>query len=167
MSLLANERGLSCPREVLRWRSMALLVMIGLVVHALIDWQPVLFKGIALAADIEREIPPEYRTKVMPSRWRDDPNIRAAGKEVFEGKAKPDVNCARCHGNDGKPTRLGKGAPDLSDPSEGKNHSDAYWFWRISEKKPGSKMPGYKDKLSEEERWQLIAYLRTLAQPGR
>jgi mono/diheme cytochrome c family protein len=48
-----------------------------------------------------------------------------------------------------------------------KKHSDARWFWRISEKKSGSKMPGYKDKLSEEQLWQVIAYLRILAQSGR
>jgi len=45
--------------------------------------------------------------------------------------------------------------------------SDAEWFWRLSEKKPGSKMPGFKDKLSEAQRWQVITYLRTLAQAGR
>ncbi len=167
MSFVAKGRDLSCPREVLLWRSMASLVIIGLVVHVLIAWQPAFFQEIALAADLEKEIPPEYKTKAMPPGWRDDPNIRAVGKDVFEGKAKPEVNCARCHGSDGKPTRLGKGAPDLSDPSESKKHSDTYWFWRISEKKPGSKMPGFKDKLSEEERWQVIAYLRTLTQSGR
>ena len=61
---------------------------------------------------------------------------------------------------------LGQGAHDLSDPTEGKKHSAAEWFWRLSEKKPGSKMPGYKDKLSEEQRWQVIAYLRALTQAG-
>ncbi|MDP3090950.1 MAG: cytochrome c [Nitrospira sp.] len=145
---------------------MVLPVLLGMSMLVLIGGQPRLFKGIAMAAS-EEEIPAGYKAKGMPSGWHDDPKIRAAGKDVFEGQAKPDVNCARCHGTDGKPTRLGKGAPDLSDPTVGQNHSDEYWFWRISEKKPGSKMPGYKDKLSEEQRWQVIAYLRTLTQSGR
>lgn len=115
----------------------------------------------------EETLPPEYAGKVMPAGMRDDPNARVTGKDIYEGKVNPEVNCARCHGSDGKPTKLGKGALDLSDPAASKTHSDARWFWRLSEKKSGSKMPGFKDKLSEEQRWQVIAYLRTLTQPGR
>lgn len=115
----------------------------------------------------EEAIPPEYAGKVMPAGMRDDPKARVTGKEIYEGKVNPEVNCARCHGSDGKPTKLGKGAPDLSDPAAGKKHSDAQWFWRVSEKKVGSTMPGYKDKLTEEQQWQVVAYLRALAQSGR
>lgn len=121
----------------------------------------------ALALGAEEAVPPEFAGKIMPTEMRDDVNARAAGKDIYEGKVNPAVNCARCHGNDGKPTKLGKGAPDLSDPAMSKKHSDARWFWRISEKKSGSKMPGYKGKLSEEQLWQVIAYLRILAQSGR
>jgi mono/diheme cytochrome c family protein len=115
----------------------------------------------------EEAIPAEYAGKVLPARIRDDPKARVTGKEIYEGKVNPEVNCAQCHGIDGKPTKLVKGAPDLSDPAVGKKHSDAQWFWRVSEKKVGSTMPGFKDKVSEEQRWQVIAYLRTLAQSGR
>ena len=115
----------------------------------------------------EEAIPPEYTGKIMPAKMHDDPKARVTGKEIYEGKVNPDVNCARCHGIDGKPTKLGKGAPDLSAPTASKKHSDAQWFWRVSEKTVGSIMPGYKDKLSEEQRWQVIAYLRTLTKSSR
>ena len=115
----------------------------------------------------EEAIPPEYAGKIMPVGMRDDPKARAMGKDIYAATVNPEVNCALCHGGDGKPTKLGKGAPDLSDPAINKKHSDARWFWRISEKKSGSKMPGYKDKLTEEQRWQVIAYLRTLTQSSR
>ena len=115
----------------------------------------------------EDALPPEYAGKIMPAGLRDDRNARVMGKEIYEGKVNPEVNCARCHGSDGKPTKLGKGASDFSDSAMNTKHSDARWFWRLSEKKSGSKMPGYKDKLSEEQRWQVIAYLRILAQSGR
>lgn len=121
----------------------------------------------ATAASSDEAVPPDYAGKAMPAGWPGDSKVLAAGKEIYEGKAKPDVNCAKCHGSDGKPTRLGKGAPDLSDPTEGSKHADTHWFWRISEKKSGTTMPGYKDKLSEEQRWQVIAYLRTLTQLGK
>lgn len=120
-----------------------------------------LARAVALGA--EETTPPEFAGKIMPAEMRDDVKTRAAGKDIYEGKINPAVNCARCHGNDGKPTKLGKGAPDLSNSAEVGQHSDARWFWRISEKKAGTTMPAYKDKLTEEQRWQVIAYLRTLA----
>lgn len=111
----------------------------------------------------QEAIPPEYAGKILPVAMRDDPQAHMTGKELYEGKINPAVNCARCHGSDGKPTKLGKGAPDLSDPTVSKKRSDTHWFWRISEKKAGTTMPSYKDKLTEEQRWHVIAYLRTLA----
>src|SRR5512138_1234961 len=101
----------------------------------------------------EEAIPPEFAEKIMPTGIRDDPASHVIGREIYEGRVNPAVNCAWCHGNDGKSTRLGKGAPDLSALTEVSKHSEAYWFWRISEKKSGTTMPGYKDKLTEEQRW--------------
>jgi len=120
----------------------------------------------ATMTDAQEAIPPEYADKIIPTVMRDDPKVRVAGKEIYEGKVKAEANCARCHGSDGKPTKLGKGAPDLSDPAVSKKHSDTHWFWRISEKKAGTTMPSYKDKLTEEQRWQVIAYLRSLVPSG-
>jgi mono/diheme cytochrome c family protein len=137
-----------------------ILVVIGFLVA--------LAGAAASAADAPEEaIPPDYAEKILPVAMRDDSKARVTGKDIYEGKVNPAVNCARCHGNDGKPTKLGKGAPDLSDPAVSKNHSDTHWFWRISEKKAGTTMPSYKDKLTEEQRWQVIAYLRTLAPSGK
>lgn len=143
---------LAVPRRI--------LVIIGFLVA---------LAGAAASADDapEEAIPPEYVGKTLPVAMRDDPQAHMTGKELYEGKINPAVNCSRCHGSDGKPTKLGKGAPDLSDPTVSKKHSDAQWFWRISEKKAGTTMPAYKDKLTEEQRWHVIAYLRTLAPSGK
>ena len=121
----------------------------------------------SLAAAGDDNLSPGYAGKIFPPGRQTDSAVLAAGKDIYEGKLKLDVNCVMCHGADGKPTRLGNGAPDFSDPTEGKNHPDEYRFLRVSEKTPGSKMPGYKDKLTEEQRWQVIAYIRTLIQSGR
>lgn len=147
-------------RRRMRRSSATALIIPGTLIVMLVATGPTV-------AASDEAVPPDYAGRVMPAGWAGDPKVIAAGKEIYEGKAKLDVNCAKCHGSDGKPTRLGKGAPDLSDPAEDSKHSDAHWFWRISEKKLGSKMPGYKDKVSEEQRWQVIAYLRSLAQSGR
>ncbi len=154
--------GIEYYRSARRGRGVLLRMVLGIGFLVCLGW------AAAMADEgAEEAIPPEYAGKIMPTGMRDDPKARVTGKEIYEGKVNPEVNCARCHGIDGKPTKLGKGAPDLSDPTASKKHLDAQWFWGLSEKKPGSKMPGYKDKLSEEQRWQVIAYLRTLAQSGR
>ncbi len=57
--------------------------------------------------------------------------------------------------------------PDFSDTAEQAQDSDALWFWRISEGKPGTKMPSYKNRLTDEQRWQLIAYMRSFVSKGR
>ena len=82
-----------------------------------------------------------------------------AGKKIYEDR------CADCHGSKGKGD--GPAATDL-DPKPGdlskasmNDQPDGALFWKISEgKKP---MPTYKSKLSEEQRWQVINYVRTLA----
>ena len=139
---------------------MRTLIVLGALTGTLIVTGPT-------SASSDEAVPPDYAGKVMPAGWPGDPKVLAAGKDIYEGKLNPDVNCAMCHGSDGRPTRLGKGAPDLSDSAEGSKHADTYRYWRISEKKLGTTMPAYKDKLTEEQRWHVIAYLRTLTQSGR
>ncbi|GJL53048.1 MAG: hypothetical protein NPIRA02_01800 [Nitrospirales bacterium] len=108
------------------------------------------------------QIPPEYKGKKMPRGWLTDPKVLAAGQAIYEGKTIPKVKCVGCHGEDGKPTRKGRGGPDLSDPAEAQE-PDRLWFWRISEGTPRTKMRGHKKHLTEEQRWQVIAYMRTFA----
>jgi mono/diheme cytochrome c family protein len=42
-------------------------------------------------------------------------------------------------------------------------HSDAYLYYRVSTGKAGTAMPSFHGVLDETERWQVIAYLRSLA----
>ena len=84
---------------------------------------------------------------------------------IKRGKALYLDHCSDCHGNKGRGD--GSNAADLevrpSDLSRSAvlEQTDGELFWKISEgRKP---MPGYGRKLSEEQRWQLIHYIRTLA----
>jgi mono/diheme cytochrome c family protein len=91
-----------------------------------------------------------------------DPAAVGSGKKLYEDR------CADCHGLKGRgdgpaSIDLDPKPGDLSKPAL-REQPDGVLFWKISEgKKP---MPPYKTKLTEEQRWQLINYLRTLGPKG-
>ncbi len=86
----------------------------------------------------------------------------AAGQKAYGAR------CASCHGDtgkgDGKATRFIRPAPaDVSTAEARDRMTDGEMFYKITEgKKP---MPGMARTLSDEERWQVVHYLRTLQPP--
>ncbi|MEI8016076.1 MAG: cytochrome c [Nitrospira sp.] len=104
------------------------------------------------------EVPAEYADKKMPAGWLTDPKVIEEGALIYSGEVNPQVNCASCHGKDGKPVK--KGARDFRDKAQMGRMSDAFWFWRVSEGVPKTKMKAWKSMLSEEQIWQVIAFER-------
>jgi len=104
------------------------------------------------------EVPAEYADKKMPAGFLTDPKVLEEGALIYTGEVNPQVNCASCHGKDGKPVK--KGARDFRDKAQMGRMSDAFWFWRVSEGIPKTKMKAWKSQLSEEQIWQVIAYER-------
>lgn len=82
-----------------------------------------------------------------------------SGREIY-------VNtCIRCHGIDGKGTQgitLVPPPADLSSSSV-QNRLDGTLFKRIHEGKPNTAMGAWKHALSDDEMWDVLAYVRTLA----
>ena len=90
----------------------------------------------------------------------DTPATIDAARPIFQ------ANCAICHGPRGlgdgpaaftlnpRPVNLQVHVPQHA---EGEN---LYW---ISEGVAGTGMPAWKDKLTDEQRWQLVRYLQALA----
>jgi mono/diheme cytochrome c family protein len=109
--------------------------------------------------------PAEYADKHMPAGWWNDEKIIEEGRQIFIGAKNIDVNCASCHGKDGKPVKAG--ARDFRVTDRMKLYSDSVWFWRISEGVPNTKMKPWKSKLPEEDRWKVIAYERTFGLKGQ
>ena len=109
--------------------------------------------------------PPENADKHMPEGWWADEKIIEEGREIFIGKTNIDVNCASCHGKDGKPIKAG--ARDFRVADRMKLYSDSVWFWRVSEGVKNTKMKAWKTKLTEEDRWKVIAYERTFGLKGQ
>ena len=78
------------------------------------------------------------------------------GKEVFD-------QCSVCHNADSTEKKIGPGLKGLFKHDKlvnGKPVNDANVRAKIDE--GGNGMPGYKDILSDQERADLIAYLKTL-----
>lgn len=84
---------------------------------------------------------------------------------LTKGKAIWAKECASCHGDKGKGD--GPAVKDLErkpgdmTSTKTQEQSDGALFWKITE---GNKpMASYEKTLSEEDRWHVINYLRTLA----
>ncbi len=94
---------------------------------------------------------------VAAARAEDKPaDPTAQGKQLVE-KSK----CTICHMIDGKGGKIGK---PLNGIAEGK--TDEYLRGALTDPKktlgPDTKMPSYKNKLSDEEVTAVIAYIKTL-----
>jgi cbb3-type cytochrome oxidase cytochrome c subunit len=75
-------------------------------------------------------------------------------------------NCAACHGLEGRGNgpnaiSLEKKPPNLTRDFY-KQYPDEFWYYRVSEGVTGTRMPRFQEVLSEEQRWYLVAYLKTL-----
>lgn len=84
-----------------------------------------------------------------------------AGKKIYVKE------CNKCHGKKGMGD--GPNSADLDkkleplNNAEVKGQTDGELFWKISEgKKP---MPSTKKTLTDDQRWQLINYIRTFSNP--
>lgn len=111
------------------------------------------------AHDISSKVPPEAAKRANPLARSEA--VIAAGRGVYE-KA-----CASCHGPSGSGDTPAASAfshrpPDFTKGFKGQ--SDGVLFWKIT--KGGGPMPAYDKTLTEEQRWQVIHYLRTLENPA-
>ncbi|MFZ0547465.1 MAG: copper resistance protein CopC [Candidatus Promineifilaceae bacterium] len=88
----------------------------------------------------------------------------AAGGELYQ------QNCFPCHGASGKGDgpvgqTLNPPPADLTIHTQPGVHPDGRLYNWITNGFPDSVMPAFKEKLTDEERWNLVNYIRTLAQP--
>jgi mono/diheme cytochrome c family protein len=120
-------------------------------------------------AHIHVPAPLEYADLHVPPGVWTDPAMIARGKEIYT------ANCAVCHGDEGD----GKGPAgvalplkpaDMRDQAALAEMRDNFWYWRVSEgglvepfKSKGSAMPPFKDALSVEDRWAVMAYQHTFS----
>ena len=88
----------------------------------------------------------------------------AAGKSLYTD------HCQRCHGVKGdgrgeKAAELSVAPGDFTDARAMSRRTDGELFWQITRGR--LPMPSFEDKLTEQERWELVDYIRTFARvPG-
>lgn len=125
----------------------------ALAVAAVVAWRLVATPGI------REDLPPDFAGKRNPLAG---PDAVAAGDRLFH------ENCASCHGDEADghgPAAHGLTPPPANFKSGSvlAQHSDAYLFYRVTTGKPGTAMPSFHGALGDTEKWQVIAYLRSLA----
>lgn len=105
----------------------------------------------------EWKAPPEADKIENPLKG--NPEAVKAGKKLYKQQ------CAICHGATGK----GDGVAGMTlNPKPAsfhseriKNETDGAIFWKITNGNPP--MASYKNILTEEQRWQLVSYIRTFS----
>ncbi len=98
--------------------------------------------------------PAPYAGSKNPFAWT-DAAAQAAGKKLYT------QSCQGCHGVKGD----GISQANFTNSAFGADleaHADTY-FWILSEGRLTQGMPGFKSSLADEQRWQLLTYVRSLS----
>lgn len=95
--------------------------------------------------------------------------VASSGPVLAEAKVLYATNCGPCHGEkgrgDGPAAQALSPKPADHTSSLVQNESDGSLFWKLSEGR--NPMPGYKKIFTEQQRWELICYIRSLGKPAK
>jgi mono/diheme cytochrome c family protein len=104
----------------------------------------------------------------VPEEMKRLQNPVPASKEAIAAAMKIYMRrCQNCHGENGNgkgsnAEKLSVAPADFTDAAAMSRVTDGELYWKIT--RGHRPMPGFKDKLTEEERWELVDYIRTFAQ---
>jgi mono/diheme cytochrome c family protein len=112
------------------------------------------FAGLLAAQNKDYTPDPSWKPPTQAATKR-NPLVRDANA-LKQGHDLYDAECAMCHGTDGRGVA---NAANLHEPAV-QRQSDGALFWKITTGHPEKGMPGFKH-LPEDQRWQLVSYLRT------
>lgn len=147
LALLTRRRGDSPRRQI---TAMGILGALVVVCYAL---------AFTVAPNIPTPAVP-FTARFTRDPLPDTAEVIDAGRQTFQ------ANCAICHG----PRGLGDGPAAFTLSPRPVNlqlhvpqHAEGEIFYWISQGVAGTGMPAWKDKLSEEQRWQVIRFLQALS----
>ena len=131
--------------------------------------------ALALAVAIGASAFAQYQGWLIPPGGKDERSPLKPGPElVKKGQTLFAANCARCHGPAGK----GNGpdadyAADLTDELRDTINPEGVLFYKVWNghavqlRTQIDDMPAFSDKLSREDVWALVEYLKVLRTPVR
>ena len=95
-------------------------------------------------------------------------NVSHPERDVLSGRVIFSTICVRCHGIDGKGGGQTKFTPPVADLTSPKVQGklDAKLFKSVHDGKPGTAMGAWREALTDDEIWDALAYVRTLAPEG-
>jgi mono/diheme cytochrome c family protein len=105
------------------------------------------------------QLPPDAEEKKSPLQV--DAKVLATGRAVFKDK------CVKCHG----PGGLGDGPDadpehmedmDLTNPKRADRNADGVVFYKVWNGRRRPKMPAFKEEITEQQAWSVVAYVQTL-----
>jgi mono/diheme cytochrome c family protein len=147
LALVRRQRGGDVRSQVQAIGALAVLVVVAYVL------------AFTFAPNIPTPAVP-FTARFARNPVADTPDNIAAARATFQ------TNCAICHG----PRGLGDGPAAFTLNPRPVNlqlhvpqHAEGEIFYWISEGVAGTGMPAWKDKLTEEQRWQVVRYLEALA----
>ena len=127
-----------------------------------------IFFGLAIMAAFMFTQTSNAQTKPKSKEWKvpaaDAGKKMPAGADAAAGKALWGTNCKSCHGVKGlgdgpKAEKIDITCGDFSSAAfQSKSDGSLFYYTKVG-RKP---MPSYKEKLSDSEIWQLVAYMRTM-----
>lgn len=110
------------------------------------------------------ELPPTADDEKSPLEVT--PVVLKTGEALFKKK------CERCHGPEGKgdgpdadPEHMAD--MDLTNPKRADRNSEGVVFYKVWNGRKKPKMPAFKEELTKEQVWSLVAYSQTLRKPAR
>jgi mono/diheme cytochrome c family protein len=92
--------------------------------------------------------------------------VPATAAALAAGKQSYAEHCQRCHGEKGdgqgpKAAELSVAPTDFTNSRDMNGFADGQFFQEIT--KGHLPMPAFEDKLNDQERWQLVDYIRTFS----
>jgi len=108
-------------------------------------------------AEVPLVIPDKEKSRKNP--YQGNARSAANGKMLFQ------TQCTMCHGTSGNGKgdlvdRLGLKVPDFTDPAVQQRRTDGEYYYILT--KGHGDMPGEGARTSEEWRWDMVNYIRTL-----
>ena len=156
------------PTRVLIGVQLAFLGLLAMVVGLMLrSWRVILVGagGLAVVAGLWVALPP-MTVDAYPTTYRRS-SVPYQAVSVASGGVLYGAHCATCHGPGGRgdgPGGAGLPRPpaDLTAPHTAQ-HTAGDMFWWLTHGIPAGGMPAFATVLSDEERWDLINFIRTLA----